>query len=395
MHVAHKIRLDLNNKEATYFSKAAGTARFAYNWALNEWNLQYEAWKNDPELPKPSQASLRRLLNSVKKEKYPWMQEVTKNAPQMAIIDLGKAFQNFFAGRAKHPTFHKKGVHDHFTLSNDQFIVEGSRIRIPLLGWVRMREPLRFSGKILSATLSREADHWMVSFTVEVEPPVIPAAFENQEAVGVDLGISTLATLSTGECIVGPRAYKTMKKKIRRLSKGLSRKQKGSRNREKAKMKLARLHAKTRHIREDSLHKLTTSLTRQYPVIVIEDLNVRGMLQNHHLACSIADMGFFEFKRQLLYKSAWRGGKVIHAGRWFPSSKTCSACGHVLKELPLSTRQWVCPVCASRHDRDVNAAINLRNLAVSSTVTACGEDRNLFRLQNRDGLVFEEAGNQH
>ncbi len=248
MHVAHKIRLDLNNKEATYFSKAAGTARFAYNWALNEWNLQYEAWKNDPELPKPSQASLRRLLNSIKKEKYPWMQEVSKNAPQMAIIDLGKAFKNFFAGRAKHPTFHR---HDHFTLSNDQFIVEGSRIRIPLLGWVRMREPLRFSGKILSATLSREADHWMVSLTVEVEPPVIPAAFENQEAVGVDLGISTLATLSTGECIVGPRAYKTMKKKIRRLSKGLSRKQKGSRNREKAKMKLARLHAKTRHIREE------------------------------------------------------------------------------------------------------------------------------------------------
>jgi len=155
------------------------------------------------------------------------------------------------------------------------------------------------------------------------------------------------------------------------------------------------LHAKTRHIREDSLHKLTTSLTKQYPVIVIEDLNVRGMLQNHHLACSIADMGFFEFKRQLQYKADWRGGKVIQAGRWFPSSKTCSACGHVLKELSLSIRQWECPTCGNRHDRDVNAAINLRNLAVSSTVTACGEDKSLFRLQNRDGLVFEEAGNQH
>jgi len=157
MLIAHKIALDPNNAQATYFARAAGTARFAYNWALTEWQRQYEAWKADNSLQKPSEAALRRQLNALKREKYPWMLEVTKNAPQMAIIQLGAAFKNFFAGRAKYPKFRKKGIHDRFSLTNDQFSVDGSRIRIPNLGWVRMREPLRFTGKIMSATISRVA----------------------------------------------------------------------------------------------------------------------------------------------------------------------------------------------------------------------------------------------
>lgn len=140
MIVAHKIALDANNVQATYFAKAAGTARFAYNWALAEWQRQYEAWKQDNSLPKPSQAALCRQLNAIKREQFPWMLEVTKNAPQKAIIQLGQAFQNFFAGRARYPQPRKKGVDDRFTLTNDQFTVEGCRIRIPKLGWVRMRK---------------------------------------------------------------------------------------------------------------------------------------------------------------------------------------------------------------------------------------------------------------
>ena len=159
MLIAHKICLKTNNAQATYFARAAGTARFAYNWALAEWGKQYEAWKLDNTQPKPTQMSLRRGLNAIKKEAFPWMLEVTKNAPQMAIIQLGAAFQNFFAGRAKYPTFKKKGKsRDSFTLSNDQFSVDASRIRIPHLGWVRMRETLRLTGKIMSATVSRVAD---------------------------------------------------------------------------------------------------------------------------------------------------------------------------------------------------------------------------------------------
>ena len=143
MIIAHKIAMDPNNKEATYFTKAAGTARFAYNWALAEWQRQYEAWRQNPSLPKPSQQSLRRQLNVIKRSQFPWMLEVTKCAPQMAIIQLGEAFKNFWAGRAKYPKFRKKGIHDRITLTNDQFSIDGRRIRIPNLGWVRMRESLR------------------------------------------------------------------------------------------------------------------------------------------------------------------------------------------------------------------------------------------------------------
>lgn len=348
-------------------------ARFAYNWALAEWKRQYEAWKADNSLPKPSQAALRRQLNAIKREQFPWVLEVTKNAPQMAIIQLGQAFQNFFSGRAKYPKFRKKGVDDRFTLTNDQFSIDGCRIRIPSLGWVRMREPLRFSGKIMSATVSRVADRWFVSVTVDtMDDSHLPKA-ENQGAVGVDLGVSVLATLSTGEVIPSPKPHKALLGRLRRLSRSLSRKQKGSANRNKARLKVTKLHARIAAIRSDAVHKLTTNLTRRFHTIGIEDLNVRGMVKNRHLARSIADMGFFEFRRQLEYKAAMRGGQVVVADRFYPSSKTCSCCGHILESLPLSVREWTCPECGARHDRDVNAAINLKNMAVSSTVSACGE----------------------
>ena len=374
MLIAHKIALDPNNLQATYFARASGTARFAYNWALAEWQRQYEACKADSSLPKPSQMALRRQLNGIKREQFPWMLDVTKNAPQMAIIQLGAAFKNFFAGRAQYPKFRKKGLQDRFSLTNDQFSIGGSRIRIPNLGWVRMRETLRFTGKIMSATVSRVADKWFVSLTVDTPDSLPLPKAENQGAVGVDLGVSALATLSTGESIAGPKAHKALLCRLQRLSRSVSRKAKGSENRKKAKVKLSRLHARIGNIRKEGLHQLTTDLTRRFHTIGIEDLNVRGMVKNRHLSRAVSDRGFFEFRRQLDYKAAQRGGVVIVADRWYPSSKTCSACGHKLEALPLSVREWTCPECGSVHDRDVNAAINLRNLAVSSTVSACGED---------------------
>lgn len=374
MLIAHRIALDPNNVQATYLARAAGTARFAYNWALAEWKRHYEAWKADNSLPKPSQHALRRQLNAVKREQFPWMLEVTKNAPQMAIIQLGQAFQNFFAGRARYPSFRKKGVHDRFTLTNDQFDIDAFRIRIPNLGWVRMRETLRFTGKIMSATVSRVADKWFVSINVDTPDSSHLLQAENQGAAGVDLGVSALATLSTGEKVPGPKAHKALLDRLRKLSRSLSRKVKGSANRRKAKARLAKLHARIAAIRSDAVHKLTTDLTRRFHTIGIEDLNVRGMMANRHLARSIADMSFFEFRRQLEYKAAMRGGVVKVADRFYASSKTCSACRHKLEALPLSVREWTCPACGVVHDRDVNAAINLKNMAVSSTVAACGEE---------------------
>jgi putative transposase len=377
MIIAHKIALDPTNEQVTYFKKACGVARFAYNWALAEWKRQYKASKSDPSIPRPSQKALRRQLNAIKREQFPWMMDVTKCAPQMAIIHLGKAFQNFFEGRAKYPKFHKKGVHDSFTLTNDQFDLDGSRIRIPNLGWVRMRESLRFAGKLLSATISRVADRWFVSIAVDTPNTSHLPQAENQGAVGVDLGVKALATLSTGETIPGPKPHKALLGRLRRLSRSLSRKQKGSANRAKAKAKLSRLHARIANIRADALHKLTTSLTRRFHTIGIEDLNVRGMVKNRRLARSIMDMGFFEFKRQLEYKAAMRGGVVVVADRFFASSKTCSACGHKLDDLPLSVREWKCPACGTVHDRDVNAAKNLLayGLAALSGPTASSAER--------------------
>ena len=403
MLMAHRIALNPNNVQATYFARASGTARFAYNWALAEWQRQYEAWKQDDNLPKPSQAALRRQLNALKREQFPWMMEVTKNAPQMAIIQLGDAFRNFWAGGANYPKFRKKGIHDRFSLSNDQFSVKDSRIRIPHLGWVRMRESLRFIGKIMSATVSRVADKWFVSITVDTEEPPERHA-ENQGAAGVDLGVSALATLSTGEKVVGPKPHKALLKRQKRLSRSLSRKHlaakarmglsrgqpipKGvrlpvSENAKKARAKLSRLHARIANIRQDALHKLTTDLTRRFHTIGIEDLSVRGMLKNHHLARSIADMSFFEFRRQLEYKAGRRRGLVVVADRWFPSTKTCSVCGTIQEKMPLAVRQWTCPDCGTTHDRDVNAARNLlalglaalsRSTASSAECEACGEE---------------------
>jgi putative transposase len=383
MILAHNIALDPNNEQATYLKKACGVARFAYNWALAEWRRQYEATKTDPSLPKPSQKALRRQLNAIKREQFPWMLDVTKCAPQMAIIQLGQAFQNFFAGRARYPQFRKKGVHDRFTLTNDQFSIDGCRIRIPNLGWVRMRESLRFAGKLMSATISRVADRWFVSITVDAPNTSHLPKAENQGAAGVDLGVSALATLSTGETFLGPKPYKALLGRLRRLSRSLSRKQKGSANRAKAKAKLSRLHARIANIRADALHKLTTDLTRRFHTIGIEDLNVRGMVKNRHLARSIMDMSFFEFRRQLEYKAAMRGGQVVVADRFFASSKACSACGYKLDDLPLSVREWTCPNCGTIHDRDRNAAKNLLayGLAALSGPTAssagcqaCGEE---------------------
>ena len=371
MILAHKIALDPNDTQATYFARASGVARFAYNWALAAWQQQYTAHQADPALPKPSQRALRRQLNGIKRARFPWMGEVTKCAPHMAIIQLGSAFQNFFSGRAKYPRFRKKGVHDRFTLTNDQFEVDGSRIRIPHLGWVRIREPLRFSGKILSATVSAKADRWFVSITVETpDPPQRPA--ENQGTVGVDLGVSALATLSTGAQVAGAKPHTALLQRLQRLSRAVSRKQKGSKNRHKAKATLARLQARIAHIRNDTLHKLTSNLTRRFHTIGIEDLHVRGMMANRRLARAIADMGFHEFRRQLDYKAHRRGGHIVVADRWFPRSKTCACCGVVRATLPLAVRQWTCASCGANHDRDVNAAKNLERYAVSSTVSACG-----------------------
>ena len=374
---AHKITLKLNNKQKTYMAKASGCARFAYNWALAEWQKEYAAGK------KPNEAAMRRSLNAVKTTEFPWMLEVTKCAPQMAIKDLGKAFQNFFAKRTGYPKFKKKGLHDSFTLSNDQTKICGKRLRIPNLGFVKMREELRFDGKLLWVTVSRSGNDWCASVSVEIpDAPTIPVnnvKVQSNSVVGIDLGISQLATLSTGEVFANPNALEKKLKTLRRVSRGLSRKQKGSRNREKSRRKLCDLHRSISDLRSDALHKMTTSISKRFGVVCLEDLNVRGMTKNKHLARRLSDSSFGEIRRQLEYKTTSRGGRVLFVNAFFPSSKLCHVCLAKNESLTLADRTWQCSGCGTVHDRDLNAALNIRNHAVSYTVAgdarkACGED---------------------
>ena len=271
---AHKIELCVNNKQATHLARACGVARVAYNWGLMEWGKMYEAGET------PNEGLLRKKLNSIKKEQFPWMLEVTKCAPQLAIKDdLQSAFTRFFNKQGKYPKKRRKGIHERFHISNDQFDVKEDSIRIPRLGWVRMCERLRFSGKILSATISRFADKWFASITVEVDGVSLTDKNNhlNHKIAGIDLGITTFATISSGDEIIkynGVKPHKALLGQLRRLSKSLSKKVAGSNN------------------RTDYVEKITTELANKYDHIVVENLNVSGMSKNHKLARSILDMGF-------------------------------------------------------------------------------------------------------
>ena len=377
----HIIALDPNNTQATHLKKACGVARFAYNWALSEWQKQYEQDKqyretcqklgltlDETKLHKPTQGKLRKQLNAIKREQFPFMLEITKCSPQLAIMQLGDAFKRFFKGESKYPQYRKKGFNDRFSLSNDQFKLKSKNnkphIQIPNLGLVRMTEHLRYNGKILSAKVFTKGSKWFVSIAVELSETTKPLPKTNK-SVGIDLGITSLATLSDSTKIQAPKPLKNKLKKLQRLSKQLSRKQKGSKNREKAKTKLSRLHYKISCIRKDFLHKLTTNLVKQFDVICLENLNVKGMIKNHKLSCAISDLGFYEFKRQLIYKANIHHKTVKEVDRFYPSSKTCSSCGFVMakENLTLATRLWTCPNCKASHDRDVNASLNILNKA--------------------------------
>ncbi|MCC3243817.1 transposase [Methylocystis sp. WRRC1] len=369
MLLAHKIALDPNKAQREYFARASGVARFAYNWALAEWRTQYKAGG------KPNDTSLRRQLNAIKREQFPWMFDVTKCAVQEAVIDLGAAFRAFFEKRGKYPHFKKKDGRASFCAANEvgTFRVDGRKVKLPVIGWVRMREEVRFSGVLKRATVSREADRWFVSLMIETDD-IKPVA-QPLDCVGVDLGVKALATLSTGEIIEGPKPHTDALKRLRRANKALSRKRRGSANFRKQKRRLARLHARIANIRRDATHKLTTRLTKTYRTIGVENLNVRGMAANGKVARAVMDGGFFEFRRQLEYKARMYGSRVVVADRWFPSSKTCSCCGVVKPMLALSQRMFNCDDCGFEADRDHNAALNLARMAASSAATACGEIR--------------------
>ena len=378
-------------------AKSVGCSRFVHNWGLAESQRLYELTGKRPTL-----GELTSRLVELKRSDAPWLYEVSAHIGQSALKDLNVAFERFFKGlkgegpRSGFPRFKCKGDRDSARLYEVELCER--HVRVPMIGRVRLKETRSergFDGRILSATISRRADRWFVSLCVERErEPVEPKRVRKpSDVVGVDLGLRSAAAIHDGATtrVVEPRrALRKQLKRLRRLNRRLARKQKGSRNGEKAKLELARLHYRISCVRQDQLHQLTASLAKTKSVIVLEDLHVRGMQRNKHLALSIGDAGMGELRRQLAYKCDWYGSTLTVADRLFPSSKLCSGCGVIKDGLQLSERVFDCDACGVSLDRDENAAINLRRLGLAQLPEGLGEvtpvERNALAPAVLDGV---------
>ena len=356
MFLSHKVRIYPNHEQEIFLKKSCGVARFVYNWGLAEWERQYKTGE------KPNYLKLKKQFNGIKKDEFPFVCEVSKCCAETAFLNLGKAYKNFFDKRAKYPKFKKKGIHDSFGLDNLNFQIEGNHIKLAKMASMRMAEELRFDGKIMSGTVSCVGDKWYISIAVDAQKDMtLP---KTGKFVGVDLGLKDIAITSDGYKFANPRWIHKSEKKLKRLNRELARRQRASKRRERTRLRLARQHNRVANQRKDWLHKITTYLVRNYDVISLENLNVRGMTKNHSLAKAITNVSFGEFNHQIEYKAQMYGKQIYRVDRFFPSSKTCSVCGCIQDKMPLHIREWTCPECGAHHDRDINAATNLLRQAM-------------------------------
>lgn len=361
---SYKVCLDVNNKQQTLLLQHLGCARWAYNFALQR---KKEAFEKKEKIP--NNIDLHKELNRLKKSEIPWMYQSSKSAPQNALRDCDKAFNEFFI-RCKKKIKGKKGFPKFKSKKNEKqsfrlcgaILVESDHIRLPRIGRLKLTEKdyIPTNHKILSATISRKAGIWFVSVHAEVPDAEYHAA--KNEVIGVDLGIKTLATCSDGTIYENPEALFKNLKSLKRKQRQSSKKKKGSKNYERAKQKLAKLHHRISNIRKDCLHKVTSKIVSENQTIILEDLKISNMMKNHCLAQAISDVGFYEFRRQIEYKAKWAGRKVIFADTFFPSSRLCSCCGWKNENLDLKDRVFECLVCGNKIDRDFNASLNLRQL---------------------------------
>jgi putative transposase len=392
VYQAYRFALNPAPAQEAMLRSHAGAARFGWNWGLARCKERYAA-----EGKWPSAIDLHKLWNAEKKADpvLAWWGENSKCAYQEAFRDLDRALRDFIGskkgsregGRLGFPRFKKRGrCRDSFRFGTGVMRCAGTTVTLPRLGTIATCESTRKlarrlgtgTARILSATVTRTAQRWFVSFTCEVDRAIPGRHARPGSAIGIDLGVKALLTGvdDAGKVvrIAGPKPLRASLRKLRRASRAHSRKARGSANRRKHAAALARIHARVASVRADALHKATSDLAARYETVAAEDLNVAGMTRNPRLARAIADQGFGDVRRMLGYKTTWNGGQLMVADRWFPSSKTCSGCGAAKAKLPLSERAYACTACGLVTDRDVNAARNLLQLAVSGTESqnACG-----------------------
>jgi putative transposase len=364
---AYKYRFYPTDEQKHILTQTFGCARFVYNWALR---LRTDAYYQEHQRIGYHETSSR--LTTLKQE-LPWLNEVSCVPPQQALRHLDKAFRNFFGGRAKYPAFKKKQGAQTAEYTTSAFKWYGkqltlARMDMPLaIHWSRA---LPDGCKPTTVTVRKDtANRYFVSLLVEEEITHLPAV---EQEVGLDLGLKSMVVLSTGETIGNPQFAARDEKKLAKAQRRLSKKQKGSKNREKARRKVACINARIADRRRDYQHQLSTRIIRENQTICVESLSVKNMVKNHSLAKAISDVGWSAFVRQLEYKATWYGRSLVKIDKWYPSSKRCFDCGHILASLSLASRVWTCPECGVVHDRDVNAAKNIH--AVGLTVfEACGE----------------------
>ncbi len=367
---AYKFRFYPTPEQELNLAKTFGCARFAYNYMLRQ---RTDAWFQRQE--KVGYHETSAMLTALKKQsEFAWLNEVSSVPVQQSLRHLQTAFGNFFSRRNKYPTFKKKDGAQSAEYTTSAFKWDGKTLSIAKNGALNIRfsRTIPKAAIVTTVTVSKDtAGRYFVSMLctdqVQAKTPI-------KAKVGIDLGLSHFAILSTGEKIAAPNTFRKNEEKLAKLQRRLAKKTKGSANRKMAKLKVAKLHAKIADSRKDFLHKLSTRLVNENQVIAIETLAVSNMQKNHSLAKSIADASWSEFVRQLEYKSLWYGRELVGIDRWYPSSKRCSDCGHTVAKMPLNVREWTCPECGTIHDRDINAARNV--LAAGLAVSALGESVN-------------------
>lgn len=350
---SYKYRLYPNKEQKEYFAKCFGCVRFIYNRMLSD-RIEYY---------KETKQKLNNTPAQYKKE-FPWLKEVDSLALANAQMNLQKAYNNFFSRpEVGFPKFKSKKNHCYSYTTNNQrgsICVLDGYIKLPKIGLVKVKKHRDFEGIIKSVTVSKiPSEKYYVSVLINCEEQEkLP---KTESTIGIDLGIKEFAITSNGEMIKNPKCFRKAERKLRKLQKDLSRCQKGSKNREKCRVKVAKCHEKIANQRKDFLHKLSKRIICENQAVVIESLKIKNMMSNYKLAKSIADVSWSEFVRQLQYKADWYGREIIKIDTWYPSSQICSNCGHKDGKKALSIREWTCPVCGMRHERDINAAINILN----------------------------------